>query len=88
MILEKMVLANALALATAILWFLCSAFVLLFPVLSMSITLWLMHVMKISVMGNWNLNLANFILGGLTISGSAWVSGFVFGWSWEKISKR
>jgi hypothetical protein len=85
--LKKKILAKTFALATAIFWLLCSAFVLLFPDLSMSITGWWMHGMNISVMGNWNLNFTNFLLGGITMTASAWVSGYIFGWSWETMSK-
>lgn len=86
--LEKMILANAFALATAILWLLCSAFVLLLPGLSMSITRWWMHGMRVETLGPWQLTLTNILLGGIMITTAAWVSGYVFGWSWEKVSQK
>lgn len=86
--LDKMVLANAFGLATAILWTLCSAFVLLFPAFSTTISNWWMHGLDISVLGVWNLTVANFIWGGVTLVISAWITGWVFGWSWEMASKR
>lgn len=84
--LEKTVLANALALATAILWTLCTLFVVLLPDFSMTVVKWWMHGMDIAIMGSWSLDLANFLLGGLALVVSAWVSGYIFGWAWEKAS--
>lgn len=83
--LNKIGLAYAFALATAILWTICSAFIVLLPDVSMTILKWWMHGMDVAVMGNWSLDLANFFLGGLTLVISAWVSGYIFGWSWEKV---
>ena len=84
---NKTVLANAFALATAILWTICSLFVILLPGPSMTVTKWWMHGLDITVMGDWGLNLTNFLLGGLILTASAWLSGYVFGWSWEKTSQ-
>ncbi|MDZ7587383.1 MAG: DUF5676 family membrane protein [Patescibacteria group bacterium] len=84
--LEKMVLANAFALAVAILWILCALFVVLLPDLSMTIVKsWLLG-MDLSALGSWSLDLANFLLGGVTLVISAWVSGYVFGWALEKVN--
>lgn len=85
--LDKTVLANTFALATVILWTTCSLFIVLVPNLSMIVLKWWMHGMDLTVMGDWSLNLTNFILGGLTLAVSAWVSGYIFGWSWEKLSR-
>ena len=85
--LDKNVLANAFGLATVILWAACAASVWLFPNLSLTVTKWWMHGLDMQVLGSWNLTLSNFLLGGLTMAGSAWVVGWVFGWSWEKMSE-
>ena len=85
--LDKSVLANAFALATAILWIICSLFIILLPDLSIIVSKWWVHGLDITVMGNWSLDLINFLLGGLTLIISAWVSGYIFGWSWEKASQ-
>ena len=77
--------ANALAVTTAFLWVLCTAFVWLLPSLSLTIVEWWMHGMSLEVMGEWNLTATNFVLGGLTLTVSAWVSGWVFGWVWRKM---
>ncbi len=86
--LNEMVLASTFALATLILWVLCSAFVWLLPDFSLMITEWWMHGLDMSVMGDWNLSLYNLIAGGVTLTVSGWVTGYVFGWSWRKMSKK
>lgn len=75
----EMKVANALAVTTALLWVVCTAFVWLLPGFSLTIVEWWMHGMSLEVMGEWNLTVVNFVLGGLTLTGSAWVSGWVFG---------
>ena len=86
--LEKQVLANAFCLATVSVWVLCSLLVALLPKFSMRVFSWWMHGMDVSVLGNWNLTWSNFLLGGLTLAFSAWVTGWIFGWAWEKASKK
>ena len=85
--LDKVVLANTFALATTILRIICSLFVVLLPNLSMVISKWWMHGQDLTLMGDWKLDLANLLLGGLTLVISAWTSGYIFGWSWEKLSQ-
>ena len=84
---DKMRVANTLALASGILWVLCSIVILILPDLSLSVAEWWMHGMDISVMGSWNLNFINFFFGGIALIVSAWVSGWVFAWSWEFVKK-
>jgi len=86
--LDKKVIANSLALTTLILWIICTIIVAVFPQFSLNVTQWWMHGMDISVMGTWNLNINNFVLGGITAVASAWGSGYIFGWSWEIFSKK
>lgn len=86
--LHKMVLANAFGLATAISWAVCSVFVLFFPDLSMIIMGWWLHGMTLSLLGPFKLDLNNFLLGGITLTFSFWVVGYILGWSWEKVSKK
>ncbi|AKM79533.1 MAG: hypothetical protein UX85_C0010G0012 [Candidatus Beckwithbacteria bacterium GW2011_GWB1_47_15] len=86
--LDKMVLANAFGLATAILWVVCSLMVALLPNFSWEVMRWWMHGMDVDAMGGWNLNLFNFLAGGLTLVITAWVTGYIFGWSWEKVSRK
>lgn len=77
--------ANAFALAMAILWTLCSVFVVSLPGLSLQITTWWMHGMDLSPMGNWHLTFGNFLLGGVTAVIASWVTGWVLGWSWQAV---
>lgn len=86
--LTKELLANSFALATAILWVLCSAFVFILPGFSMTVTRWWLHGMQVDQLGPFSLNPTNFILGGATLIISLWITGYVFGWSLEYLSKR
>lgn len=86
--LDKLVIANSLALATAILWVICTVIVVILPGFSLTVTSWWLHGLNTSVLGSWNLTLANFLLGGIVLVISAWVAGYIFGWAWEVVSKR
>ncbi|MBI2009212.1 hypothetical protein HYS84_02240 [Candidatus Saccharibacteria bacterium] len=86
--LTKNKLASAFALATAVLWTLCSAFVTIFPDFSYKVTKWWLHGMNIDVLGDFNLGWSNFLWGGLTLVVSFWVIGYVLGWSLEIFSRR
>lgn len=83
--LTKNNLANGLALATAILWILCSAFVAIFPDFSHTVTVWWMHGMDIA---KYSLSWSNFILGGLSLVAAFWLVGYVVGWSLECVDKK
>lgn len=86
--LTKELLANAFALTTGILWVLCSAFVWVLPGFSMIVTKWWVHGMQVENLGQFNLNITNFILGGVTLIISAWVTGYVFGSSLKFFEKK
>lgn len=86
--LEKMAIANASALAIVFLWVICSITAAILPAFSYSVTQSWMHGLALSPMGGWNLNLYNFLLGGISLIVVAWVSGYIFGWSWEFVSKK
>lgn len=81
-------LANAFGLAMVILWTVCSVFIWLLPDLAWQITSWWMHGMDLSAMGNWDLTLGNFLLGGITAVISAWVTGWVLGWAWQVLGRK
>ncbi len=85
---EKTVLANGLALATGILWIFDSAFVVLFPRLSLRLTKMWFHGMNIKPLGGFNVTLYDFVVGGLSLIVVAWVVGYVLGWSIEYVQKR
>jgi len=82
--LTKNNLANSLALATAILWVLCTGLVAVFPDFSYTVTQWWMHGMEIA---KFNLDWNNFVWGGLTITASFWIVGYVLGWSLEIVEQ-
>jgi hypothetical protein len=82
-VINKLALANAFGLTTAILWVLCSLFVFIFPELSLTVTEWMLHGLDLASLGAFNLTLSNFVLGGVSLVASAWVTGLVLGWSLE-----
>ena len=77
---DPMRLANTFALATVILWVLCSAFVWVLPDFSLQASQWMMHGVSLSA---FNINLNNILLGGVAWTVCAWITGWVLGWSWN-----
>jgi len=77
--------SNAFALSTVVLWVGCSAIVALFPVPSRIITQWWMHGMK---MDPYAIDFGNFLWGGITLTGAAWITGYVLEWSFKVIGKK
>lgn len=86
--LDKLTIANALALASAILWLLCTVIVAILPDFAMTVANWWMHGLDMSTMGQWNITFSSFFLGGITLVVSSWATGYIFAWSWEKMSKK
>ncbi len=78
-------IANTFALATAILWIGCSVFAWLLPDLYRQALDLMMHSMNVTTVG---LTVSDFLLGGIAAVVTAWIAGFVFGWSWEFVGKR
>lgn len=81
-------LANALGLTTAVAWVVCSASVALLPTVSLKVTEWWLHGLSIAPLGNWNLNLAGFLGGGIILTISAWLFGYLLGWNLEYFSQE
>jgi len=77
-------LANAFALAMAILWALCSAIVWLLPDLYWQAMAWMLHGRGFA-MSDINFTFDNFLLGGIVAVISAWVTGYVLGWAWQTV---
>ena len=85
--LTKAVLANALALTTGIFWIIYALFIWLLPDFSLTTIRWWFMGLDISSLGRLNLDLGTFLFGGITAIISAWVTGYVLGWSIEYFSK-
>ena len=85
--LNQMGLANALAAATAVAWVICTAFVVIFPQLSLSLTRDMIHGLDLEALGSWQINLGNFISGMVSLSASAWVFGWLVAWFYNRWSK-
>jgi hypothetical protein len=85
---KKMKIANASALAMAVIWLICSIGVWLLPDFSMKITNSWMHGMDVGgVMGMWSLTWSNFLVGGVSAVLASWLVGYIFAWALEKTSK-
>ncbi len=85
---SKINFANAIAVATSVLWVICSAFVAVFPAFSSSVTKWWIHGMDLPAGGVFHLDLANFVWGGATLVFSSWVAGYVLSWSLERFATQ
>lgn len=84
--LDKMVIAHASALSSAILWILCALGVALFPSFVESIRELIMH--GAAATGPLEVTMTSFLLGGLAVIVISWIWGYVFGWAWEYCSKH
>jgi len=80
--------ANALAVTSAILYVFCRTAVSLFPNLSISIAQSWFHGLEISQVSGWSLSLNSFIMGLITITGAAWLTGYIFAKVYNYFAKR
>lgn len=85
--LEKIVIANASALSMAIVYVLCRILVALFPGVSFSVAQSWFHTVQIN-QGGADLTISSFFTGLVSVIIVSWIVGYIFGWSWEKMSKR
>jgi len=85
---DSLVWANGLALTTAVVWVVCSLITFLFPSAAEMVFGWWMHGMDVSALMPFNITLTNFFLGGVTMTVSAWLTGYVLGWSLTYFSRR
>ena len=86
--LTKELLANAFALTAGILWVIDSLFVLLFPRFSLVLTRMWFHGLNIKPLGKFRITAYDFVVGGVLLLISAWVVGYVLGWSLEYFQKK
>lgn len=84
----KEVIANALALTTAIFWVIDTLFVSMLPRFSLRASRWMAHGMPVDEIGPFNITFYNFIWGGALLVVFAWIFGYLFGWSLEYFSKK
>lgn len=76
--------ANAAALSGAILWTACALIATLLPDVYKTGT----DLLAFGNIGHFNLGLTPAIFGGILFTVVAWVCGYVFGWSLEKVTKK
>ena len=84
--LEKLMIAQAASLSTAILWTICTIWVALLPDFTETIRAWIMHGSVAT--GPLEVTFASYLMGGLTLVIISWVWGYVFGWAWEFVSRK
>ncbi len=85
---EKIILANAFALTIGITYIVCRLLVSLFPEFSMQITKSWFHLIDLTKISGTDLSLGLFVLGLVSSVITAWLFGYVLGWSIELFSKR
>ena len=83
--LTKRNLAKGFALTTGVLWLFCSVIVALLPEFTRTVTQWWMHGMRIEA---YNITFESVMLGGITLVASAWLTGYILGWSLELNSSK
>lgn len=70
--------ANAATVTVAIIYVACRVAVALFPDLAMTVAQSWFHGLDISKVSGWNLSLGSFILGLVTSTAGAWLTGYLF----------
>ena len=85
---DKIVLANTLAITVAFAWTICTLAVAFFPALSFQITQWLTHGLVLRQMGEVNVTFYGYFIVGIVLMSYAWISAYIFGSVWEFMSKR
>ena len=80
--------ANALAVTSAILYVFCRIAVSLFPNLSISIAQSWFHGLEISQVTGWSLTIGSFVLGLVTFTIGAWLTGYLFAKVYSYFAKK
>jgi len=84
----KEVLANAFALSIGVTYIVCRLLVSLFPGLFLQITKSWFHLIDLSKISGTDLGVGLFILGLVSSTISAWLFGYLLGWSIEYFNKK
>lgn len=85
---NKMVLANAFALAVGVAYVVCRFLVSLFPQLSAEISKAWFHIADLSTVSGIGFDLNLFVLGLVSSVVTAWFFGYLLGWSIEFFGKQ
>ncbi|OGK12946.1 hypothetical protein A3A93_01595 [Candidatus Roizmanbacteria bacterium RIFCSPLOWO2_01_FULL_38_12] len=86
--LEKILIANTLAITTGFAWTICTLAVAFFPAFSFQFTQWLTHGLVLRQMGDVNVTFYGYFMVGIVLVAFAWITGYVFGLVWEVMSKK
>jgi len=82
-----MATANAAAVTVGVLYTLCRLLVGLFPEASYAVAQSWFHGLQVTKMGEWSLTLQSFLVGLISSAVTAWVVGYDFGWTYNKLVK-
>ena len=85
---KKEVFANSFALTIGVTYVVCRILVGLFPSLSMQITRSWFHLIDLTKIRGMDLSLNLFLLGLISSVVSAWLFGYLLGWSIEYFSDK
>ena len=85
---NKIVLANAFALTIGVTYIVCRLLVSLFPGLSMQITRSWFHLVDLTKISGADLGIDLLVLGLASSVLSAWLFGYLLGWSIEFFNKN
>lgn len=75
---QPYVIANALAVTTAIVYVACRVLVGLFPDAFFAIAQSWFHGIELSKLDSWNLTMSSFVLGLISSTVTSWVIGYIF----------
>lgn len=86
---DKVVLGNAFALTSGVYYVGCYVLALVAPQFFMDVSASWFHMFDLTKFGQLtSTNPLNFVIGLVTLAVTAWVFGFILGWSIEFFSKK
>ncbi len=80
--------ANTLAILSGTFYIICRILVSLFPDLFFSIAKSWFHGIELTNSGSWDLSITAFILGLVSITVSAWITGYLFAVIYNYFAKQ
>lgn len=84
---NMMATANALAIVTAVVYVVCRVAFLVAPELSMAVVQSWFHGFSISTLAAPTVTTESFVLGFVTSAGAAWLVGYFFVWTYNKLAR-
>ena len=85
---NSLVIANSLAVTTAVIYVVCAAAALLVPDLYLSVAQSWFHGMDLSKIAFVNITIGSFLTGLITITAAAWLLGYLFSYVHNLFARR